>query len=120
MKIYIWEIRGSQKLKNPATRKKWPRHRIPEWWSSKWATAPALYHIVPSLRIVPHECQHARDPTDGGIATLNTPGPVSFSVKPISDACAPPADSDCARLSRGYVKFGVVAVFFLDQAGGQG
>ena len=88
-KIYIWEIRGSQNLKNPATRKKWPRHRIPEWWSSKRATAPALYHIVPSLRIVPHECQHARDPTDGGIATLNTPGPVSFSVKPISDACAP-------------------------------
>ena len=89
LKIYIWEIRGSQNLKNPATRKKWPRHRIPEWWSSKRATAPALYHIVPSLRIVPHECQHARDPTDGGIATLNTPGPVSFSVKPISDACAP-------------------------------
>ena len=53
------------------------------------SSAVSLYHIVPSLRIVPHECQHARDPTDGGIATLNTPGPVSFSVKPISDACAP-------------------------------
>ena len=61
----------------------------PGWWSSKRATAPALYHIVPSSLTVLHECQHARDPTDGGIATLNTPGPVSFSVKPISDACAP-------------------------------
>ena len=78
-----------QKLKNPATRKKWPRHRIPGWWSSKRATAPALYHIVPSSRIVLQECQHARDVTDGGIATLNTPGPVSFSMKPISHARAP-------------------------------